>query len=272
MRSKRSQHDRRRLGQVFLRDPHVVHQILLSASLTPEAAVLEIGPGRGALTGALAEHVSALYAIEIDARYAQALQQRFANTPHVHLIQADAQHYDYGQLPHPLIVIGNLPYSTGTPILRHLFSYRQHFPRLVIMLQKEVGARLAAAPGSSAYSGLSVFFQYYASIQSCFEVPSQAFTPRPAVDSTVLRLEPFQTPPWPSPDEPFLFGLVKVAFAHRRKTLRKNLLSAPQWALTEADLNAIWDDLELSRTARPQELHPRQFVALATAVQRLLPS
>jgi 16S rRNA (adenine1518-N6/adenine1519-N6)-dimethyltransferase len=140
------------------------------------------------------------------------------------------------------------------------------------MLQKEVGARLAAAPGSSAYSGLSVFFQYYASIQSCFDVPSQAFTPRPAVDSTVLRLDPFQTLPWPSPDEPFLFNFVKTAFAHRRKTLRKNLLSTPQWALTETDLSAIWDHLELSRTARPQELHPRQFVALAAAVQRLLSS
>jgi 16S rRNA (adenine1518-N6/adenine1519-N6)-dimethyltransferase len=109
-------------------------------------------------------------------------------------------------------------------------------------------------------------------MQSCFDVPSQAFTPRPAVDSTVLRLDPFQTLPWPSPDEPFLFSLVKTAFVHRRKTLRKNLLSAPQWSLSEADLNSIWEDLDLSRTARPQELHPRQFVALAAAVQRLLSS
>jgi 16S rRNA A1518/A1519 N6-dimethyltransferase RsmA/KsgA/DIM1 with predicted DNA glycosylase/AP lyase activity len=88
----------------------------------------------------------------------------------------------------------------------------------------------------------------------------------------VLRLDPFQALPWPSPDEPFHLGLVKVAFAHRRKTLRNNLLSAPQWALTEADLNSIWYDMELPRTARAQELLPRQFVSLAAAVQRLLPS
>ncbi len=270
MQRKLSQH-RRRLGQVFLRDALVVDKIIHSAELTPNDTVLEIGPGRGALTNMLAERASHLYALEIDAHYVQMLQQRFASRPQVKIIEGDARHYDYGQLPHPLIVMGNLPYSTGTNILRHLFDYRERFTCLVVMLQKEVGARLTALPGSSAYSGLSVFFQYYADVKPCFDVPNTAFNPQPAVDSTVLRLDPFAPLPWPSSDELFLFSLVRSAFAHRRKTLRKNLLSVSQWKLTETHLANIWEQLDLSRTARPQELSPAQFVALAEAVRKLIP-
>ncbi len=222
---------RKRFGQVFLRDPIVVEQIVTRAQLEPSDIVLEIGPGRGALTGALAERAAMLYALEIEPPFVQALQQRFADRPHIHLIQADARRYDYEQLPHPLVVVANLPYSTATHILRHLLTYRQRLSRLIVMVQKEVAERFAAATGSKAYSGLSVFFQYHAAIEPCFDVPPQAFSPNPAVDSTVLHIEPFATPPWPSSDEHFLFQVVKCAFAHRRKTLRKNLLAGAVAAL-----------------------------------------
>ncbi len=274
MRKNTSQY-RKRFGQVFLRDPLVVERIIMRAQLKPGETVLEIGPGRGALTGALAERASALYALEIERPFVEALQQRFADRPHVRLIQADARRYDYGQLPHPFVVVANLPYSTGTHILRHLLAYRQHIPRMIVMVQKEVADRFLAATGSKAYSGLSVFFQYYAAIERCFDVPPQAFRPNPAVDSTVLHLAPFTTSPWSSEgagtDERFLFQLVKCAFAHRRKTLRKNLLAMAQWQLGEAELAPIWADLSFAPTIRPQELSPAQFVALAEAVQRLLP-
>ena len=264
---KTTSHYRKRFGQVFLRDPMVVEQIVMRAQLAPGETVLEIGPGRGALTGALAERATTLYAIEIERSFVEVLQQRFAGRPHVHLIQADARRYDYGQLPHPLVVVANLPYSTATHILRHLLMHRQRLSRMVVMVQKEVAERFAAATGSKSYSGLSVFFQYYAAIEPCFDVPPQAFTPNPAVDSTVLHIEPFASPPWPSSDERFLFQLVKCAFAHRRKTLRKNMLSVPQWQLCEADLAAIWTDLSFASTMRPQELSPKQFVALAEALK-----
>lgn len=262
---------RKRFGQVFLRDPLVVEQIVMHAQLEPGDTVLEIGPGRGALTGALAERATTLYALEIELPFVDALKQRFADRPHVHLIQADARRYDYEQLPHPLVVVANLPYSTATYILRHLLMYRQRLSRLIIMVQKEVAERFAAAPGSKSYSGLSVFFQYYAAIEPCFDVPPQAFSPKPAIDSTVLRVQPFANPPWPSSDEHFLFQLVKCAFAHRRKTLRKNLLAMTQWQLGEADLDAIWAELSFASTIRPQELSPAQFVALTEAVKPLLP-
>ncbi len=270
MRKNTSQY-RKRFGQVFLRDPLMVERIVMRAQLEPGETVLEIGPGRGALTGALAKCADSLYALEIERPFVDALQQRFADQPHVHLIQGDARRYDYDQLPHPLVVISNLPYSTGTHILRHLLTYRQHLSRLIVMVQKEVADRFLAATGSKSYSGLSVFFQYYTAIERCFDVPPQAFYPNPAVDSTVLHIQPFATPQWPGTDERFLFQLVKCAFAHRRKTLRKNLLAVAQWQLSEADLATIWSDLAFASTIRPQELSPAQFVALAGAVQRLLP-
>src|SRR5205823_4916898 len=131
-------------------------------SLAPDDTVLEVGPGRGILTAALAQRTQALYAIEVDAHYARTLQQQFASATQVHIIEADARFYDYGLLPQPLVVVANLPYSMGMAILQRLLAFRQRLSRLVIMLQQEVATRLLAQPNSSAYGALSVFFQYYA--------------------------------------------------------------------------------------------------------------
>ena len=261
---------RKRYGQVFLRDPLVVEQIMQSVCLTPQEIVLEIGPGRGALTAAIASQAATVYALEIDMHYVDLLQQRFATASHVHILQADARRYDYAQLPAELVVLANLPYSTGTHILRRLFAFRTRLSRLVIMLQKEVAARVIAVPGSRAYGGLSVFFQYYAAVRRCFDVSRQAFTPQPAVDSTVIALEPYRILPWKCSDEVFLFRLVKSAFMHRRKTLRKNLLTTPLLHLTKDDLVETLGAMELGLDVRPQELSVQQFVQLAEHLQRFL--
>ncbi|MGQ4807925.1 Ribosomal RNA small subunit methyltransferase A [Candidatus Entotheonellaceae bacterium PAL068K] len=268
MPQKLSRH-RKRFGQIFLRDSLVIEKILQHADLSPDDTVLEIGPGRGALTAALGQQVSRLYAIEIEAPFAEALRQRFAARPHVHILQADARTYNYGQLPAPLTVVANLPYSMGLPILRQLFAHRHHLSRLIIMLQREVAARLLAPPGTRAYGALSVFFQYYATLRCCFGVSRHAFVPVPAVDSTVLSLVPYTILPWPSHNEPFFFSLVKRAFAHRRKMLRANLLAMPQ-CLTKAELEDILSNLHLSTNVRPQELSVSQFVQLATTLHGLL--
>jgi 16S rRNA (adenine1518-N6/adenine1519-N6)-dimethyltransferase len=265
MARKISQH-RKHLGQIFLRDPFVVDKILQSAALEPEETVLEIGPGRGILTAALARHTPALYAIEVDAHYAHALEQHFAPATHVRILQADARFYDYGLLPQPLVVVANLPYSMGMAILNRLFMFRQRLSRLVIMLQKEVALRLLALPNTSTYGALSVFFQYYAVITHQFDVSRHAFTPVPAVESTVVTLVPFTVLPWPACDEAWLFRIVKSAFAHRRKTLRVNLLTAFPAALTKPALATLFTDLGLSEHVRAQELHVRQFVQLAEAL------
>jgi 16S rRNA (adenine1518-N6/adenine1519-N6)-dimethyltransferase len=270
-RTRASTPRRKRLGQIFLRDPLVVESILASAQLAPHETVLEIGPGRGALTMPLSQQVGTLYTIEIDAAYADDLRRRFVAAPHVHIIQADARRYDYGQLPGPLVVVANLPYSMGLAILRELFVFRTQLSRLIVMLQREVATRLLVSPGASAYSAVSVFFQYYADIHHCLAVSRHAFTPVPAVDSTVLALVPFAPLPWPSSDEHFFFQVVKCAFAHRRKTLRANLLAAQHLSLTRASLADIFTALHLTEQVRPQELHVAQFVQLSETLHRLLP-
>ncbi|MEE8304862.1 MAG: 16S rRNA (adenine(1518)-N(6)/adenine(1519)-N(6))-dimethyltransferase RsmA [Candidatus Tectomicrobia bacterium] len=260
---------RKRFGQVFLRDARVVENILQSADIASHETVLEIGPGRGVLTTALSQRAKSFYAIELEARYADTLQRRFATSPHIHIIQADARKYDYGQLPDALVVVANLPYSMAMPILRHLFAYRQHLSRLIIMLQHEVAARLLASPNTHAYSALSVFFQYYAAIHHCFDVSRHAFTPVPGVDSTVLSLAPYTVLPWASTNEAFFLSVVKSAFTHRRKTLRANLLAAPQLPLTRAEIEDIFTTLNLDANLRPQGLHVAQFVQLAATLDRL---
>ena len=260
---------RKRLGQIFLRDSLVVERILQSASLTPDDVVLEVGPGRGILTAALARRTHALYAIEVDAHYARTLQQHFASATHVHVIEADARFYDYELLPQPLVVVANLPYSMGVAILQRLLTFRQRLSRLVIMLQKEVAARLLARPNSSAYGALSVFFQYYTHIRHNFDVSRHAFAPVPAVDSSVITLRPFPVLPWPACDESWLFRIVKTAFAHRRKTLRANLLAALPQVLTRTALAGVFTGLALNEHARAQELSVHQFVQLAQALQSL---
>jgi 16S rRNA (adenine1518-N6/adenine1519-N6)-dimethyltransferase len=266
---KKIPYHRKRLGQIFLRDPLVVERILQSACLAPDDIVLEIGPGRGILTAALAQRTRALYAIEVDAHYARTLQQHFASATHVHLIEADARFYDYELLPQPLVVVANLPYSMGMAIVQRLLTFRQRLSRLVIMLQKEVAARLLAQPHSSAYGALSVFLQYYARITHNFDVSRHAFVPVPAVDSSVLTLRPFPVLSWPACDEGWLFRMVKTAFAHRRKTLRTNLLAAFPQALTRTALAGVFTDLALNEHARAQELSVHQFVQLAQALQSL---
>jgi 16S rRNA (adenine1518-N6/adenine1519-N6)-dimethyltransferase len=266
---KKIPYHRKRLGQIFLRDPLVVERILQSACLAPDDIVLEVGPGRGILTAALAQRTRALYAIEVDAHYARTLQQHFASATHVHLIEADARFYDYELLPQPLVVVANLPYSMGMAIVQRLLTFRQRLSRLVIMLQKEVAARLLAQPHSSAYGALSVFLQYYARITHNFDVSRHAFVPVPAVDSSVLTLRPFPVLSWPACDEGWLFRMVKTAFAHRRKTLRTNLLAAFPQALTRTALAGVFTDLALNEHARAQELSVHQFVQLAQALQSL---
>jgi 16S rRNA (adenine1518-N6/adenine1519-N6)-dimethyltransferase len=137
------------------------------------------------------------------------------------------------------------------------------------MLQKEVAARLLAQPHSSAYGALSVFFQYYTRMTPDFDVSRHAFTPVPAVDSSVITLRPFPVLPWPACDAGWLFRMVKTAFAHRRKTLRANLLAAFPHTLTRPALAGVFTDLALHEHARAQELSVHQFVQLAQALQSL---
>jgi 16S rRNA (adenine1518-N6/adenine1519-N6)-dimethyltransferase len=220
----------RALGQHFLRDRSVVDRILDLVRPTARDLVVEIGPGRGALTEALVPRAGRLIALEIDLDLAGSLQARFAGMSHVEIRHADARRFDAGGLralvPDPegrVIVVGNLPYSVGKPILAALVDSGPHLDAMALMLQKEVAERVAAAPGSKIYGALSVLTQAAASVRLAFSVPPGAFSPPPQVESAVIHLEPHREPPVPIADPSRFGAVVRAAFSQRRKSLANAL-------------------------------------------------
>jgi 16S rRNA (adenine1518-N6/adenine1519-N6)-dimethyltransferase len=253
---------RKRFGQHFLHDPATIGRILEAVDARPGDAVVEIGPGRGALTGGLLAAAGALDAIEIDRDLAAALRAAHATRPGFVLHEADALDFDFAALAaargRPLRVVGNLPYNISTPLMFHLLRAPAAVQDLHVMLQREVIERICARPGSGDYGRLTVMLAPWVEAQSLFEVGPGAFRPPPRVWSAVARLTVRPAPAFPVDQR---YGrLVAAAFAQRRKTLRnalRSLLEAP----------AI-ESCGIDPAARPETLAPAQFGALA----RLLPS
>jgi len=212
---------RKRFGQHFLVDEGLIHAIVDEIDPRPGQALVEIGPGLGALTSPVLARCEALTVIELDRDLAARLRQRKGLT----VIEADVLKVDFGELhtlrAQPLRIIGNLPYNISTPILFALLPWAQQIQDQHFMLQKEVVDRVAAAPGSKDYGRLSVMLQWRYHIEPLLHVPPSAFDPPPRVDSTVVRMQP-----WPAPqalDVALLEELVQVAFSQRRKLLRHTL-------------------------------------------------
>jgi len=220
----------RALGQHFLRDDAVAERIVAQVSPTPRDLVLEIGPGQGALTGRLARAAGRLLAIEVDAALAAALMERFADAAHVEFRMADARSFDYSGLPAlkpdpagRVLVVGNLPYSVGKPILMALVEAGKAVDEMALMLQKEVAERVAAEPGGRTYGSLSVLTQLACEARLAFTVPPGAFRPPPQVDSAVLHLRVRPAPLVPAAEAPHFRAVVLAAFGQRRKSLANAL-------------------------------------------------
>lgn len=217
---------RKRFGQNFLHDEHVIARIVRAITPGPGQQLVEIGPGQGALTAPLLDASSQLTGIEIDRDLAAMLRSRFANHPGFNLIEGDVLAVDFATLasaPASLRIVGNLPYNISTPLLFHLLQRHHWIHDMLFMLQYEVVQRLAAAPGTHDYGRLSVMMQYYCEVELLFKVPPSAFVPRPKVDSAIVRLTPRRPSPFPEVDEQVLARVVKAAFSQRRKTLRNTL-------------------------------------------------
>jgi 16S rRNA (adenine1518-N6/adenine1519-N6)-dimethyltransferase len=257
----------RALGQHFLRDDRVAERIVELVAPTSRDLAVEIGPGRGALTGHLARAAGRLLALEVDAGLAAALGERFAASPRVEVLDADARRFDFSRLrdrrPDPggrVVVVGNLPYSVGKPILMALVEAGGAIDEMALMLQKEVAERVAAAPGSRAYGALSVLTQIACEVTLAFTVPPGAFAPPPRVDSAVLHLRVRAAPPVPIPD-PRRFGqVVRAAFAQRRKNLANAL--AAGLALPVEDARALVADAGLDPARRAETLTLADFARL----------
>ena len=215
---------RKRFGQNFLADPHYIGKIVAAIAPVPGDNIVEIGPGLAALTGGLIERAGRIHAIEIDRDLAARLAADFP-PEQLQLHVADALAFDFATLGSQLRVVGNLPYNISSPMLFHLAQYAASLRDVHVMLQKEVVARMVAAPDTPDYGRLSVMLQVRFRMNRLFIVPPGAFRPPPKVDSAIVRLVPLGAGA-PSIADPALFArIVAAAFGQRRKTLR-NALSA----------------------------------------------
>ena len=220
----------RALGQHFLRDDNVARRLTELMRPTRADLVVEIGPGKGALTGRLTSTCGRLLALEVDTALAARLRARFADEAHVEILDVDARAFDYSRLREQrpdvagrVLVAGNLPYSVAKAILMRLVEAGQAVDEMALMLQREVAERLAAVPGGRTYGSLSVLTQIACDVELAFTVPPGAFSPPPQVDSAVVHLRVRSDPPVPIA-EPRRFGIVvRAAFGQRRKSLANAL-------------------------------------------------
>ena len=215
---------RRALGQHFLRDGAIAREIVDLVRPTSQDLVVEIGPGEGALTGVLASRARRVIALEIDPTLGTELRARL---PTVEVLDADARTWDYTKLVAPaggrVLIVGNLPYSVGKPILMALIGARAAIHEMALMLQREVAERVAAPPGGKTYGSLSVFTQLHCDVRLALRVPPGAFRPPPKVESAVLHLRMLREPRVPLADARRFETVVRAAFAQRRKMLANAL-------------------------------------------------
>lgn len=215
---------KKRFGQHFLHDSSIIHKLLHHINPHTHEKFMEIGPGMGALTFPLLEHIKHLEVIEIDRDVIQHLRTKGGDQLSIHNV--DALKFDLTELieaDKPLRVVGNLPYNISTPLIFHLLDYAASIQDMHFMLQKEVVDRITAKPGTKAYGRLSVMVQYYCDTEYLFYVAPEAFKPPPKVDSAVLRLTPWHTYPHHCKDVAVLSKVVAQAFSMRRKTIRNTL-------------------------------------------------
>lgn len=256
------------LGQNFLVDANLQHKIVSALGAGPDDEVLEIGPGRGALTRHLVGTVRRLVLVELDDALAGALEERYGQRGDVTVIHGDVLDIDrVAVLEHPgeALVIGNIPYNITTPILFHLLSRPR--PRdIVLMVQSEVADRIVAPVGSRAYGALSVGVRTVATVDRLFKVGRGAFRPVPGVDSAIIRVTPARPESLTESQEARLRRLVRAAFQWRRKQLQKILRDHPDLQVPVDRADAGLSAAGASPLDRPERLSPEQFVTLAAAL------
>ena len=224
---------RKRFGQNFLVDHRVINQIISTISPNNDDSIIEIGPGKGAITFPIIEYLDHLSVIEIDRDLVSMLKSE--EQEKLTIYQADALTFDFSQIPNKLRVIGNLPYNISSPLLFHLLDYRKQIIDMTFMLQKEVVDRIVAPPGSKTYGRLSVMMQAFYEVELMFVVPKESFEPQPKIESAILYLKTREQSLVKN-SKP-LEEIVKLAFSQRRKTLKNCLKSVLNQSQTEIDLS-----------------------------------
>ena len=245
---------RKRFGQNFLQDSRIIADIIQAVRPQPADTVVEIGPGLGAITEPLAAKLDCLHVCEIDRDIIGYLKPRpYAGKLVIH--EGDVLQFDFASVPGRKKIVGNLPYNISTPLLFHLSRYADEVEDMHFMLQKEVVERMVAEPGSNDFGRLSVMLQYFFEMEKLLDVPPEAFSPAPKVDSAVVRLIPAKHRIGQAQDFEQFAALVKQAFHQRRKTIRNNL----KGLAGDNDLQAAG----INPQERAEHIAPEKYVALA---------
>lgn len=266
---------RKRFGQNFLVDGNTLAKIVAAGELTPGGAALEIGAGLGVLTNALAAAVGPegrVVAVEVDQALLPALAETVGDLPQVTVVPGDGlaldwpafldTHFASGVRP---AVIANIPYNITTPLLTTFLEQRGRFSRIVLLVQKEVAARMGAKAGTDDYGALSVFVQYHARVETIGIVSRRVFFPPPDVDSAVVRLTPHDSPPVTVTDERLFFAVVRAAFGQRRKALLNALSGDPALGWSREQAQAALDAAGIDGGRRGETLTLAEFAHLAAS-------
>lgn len=252
---------KKRFGQHFLHDAHILQQIVQAIAPRPGDRLVEIGPGDGALTLPLLRALGRMTVIELDRDLIPRLSAAASGVGELEIVNADVLRVDFAKLGQgtPLRVVGNLPYNISSPILFHCIEHLDAIADMHFMLQREVVERMAAPPGSKVYGRLSVMLQLACRVDPLLGVPPAAFRPPPKVDSAVVRLTPLPPAQRPDVDPDAIARVVRAAFGQRRKTLSnalRDVVSIDQMAAAGVDPGS-----------RAEQLSPRTFVELARAAR-----
>ena len=265
---------KKKFGQNFLIDSHVIEKIMEAAEIKKDDFVLEIGPGIGTMTQYLCEHAGQVLAVEIDSSLLPILQETLTPYDNAIVRQGDilkqdihaiAREYNGGK---PIKVVANLPYYITTPIIMGLFESHAPLANVTVMVQKEVAERMQAKPGTKEYGALSLAVQYYAKPYLAANVPPNCFMPRPTVGSAVIRLDCLERTPVEVEDERLMFRLIRASFNQRRKTLQNGIANSPELSFTKGDVAAALTNLGISESIRGEKLGLPEFAALSNELGR----
>jgi len=260
---------RKRWGQNFLIDHNIARKMVSSAELSPKDIVLEIGAGKGILTDKIASQVKKVIAIEIDKKLCNFLREELKDYKNVEIIEGDFLKLDISRffvsgLKSSLKVIANLPYYITSPIITKLINMKG-WSETILMLQKEVGERIAASPGGKDYGALTILVQYHCRAEKLFNVSRNVFRPKPEVDSVVIRLKLLRRPRIRVKDEKLFFEIVRGAFSQRRKKLSNSISNVLK--IDKYLLEGLLERLEISPARRPETLSIEEFAKISNCLK-----
>ncbi len=265
------------LGQNFLIEPNILNKIVEKAGVSKETAIIEIGPGIGALTQKLAEKAGKVIAVEIDQRLLPILNKTLAEYPHAEVIHGDVLKLSLNKIIEEKLmgfkeikIVANLPYYITTPIIMKLLEEKLPITSITVMVQKEVGERINAQPGTKDYGSLTLAIQYYAESKILFTVPKTVFMPPPNVDSLILQLTIRETPAVYVENEELLFQIIKTGFSQRRKTLFNNLTHQLIAKEKKAELEQLLQSIDINPQRRAETLTIEEFAKLSAKIEPII--